>query len=789
MADPLVTYPADGPFPGTVGRTLETSSPAWPARPTPPPDSPNVVVIVLDDVGYGQLSAFGGLCETPNLDRLANRGLRFSNFHTTALCSPTRACLLTGRNHHTVGLSSITELSLGYPAHNATMGFEHGMLPEILVAAGYNTFCVGKWHLTPPEETTSAGPFTRWPLGRGFERYYGFLGGDTDQFHPELVFDNHSVRPPATPAEGYHLNADLADHAIDFVKDAHAVAPDKPFFLWFATGAGHAPHQVEPEWVEPYRGRFDMGWDEYRHRVFERQMELGLMPAGTELSERDPDVPAWESLGEDARALYAHQMEVYAGFLTQTDHHIGRVLDFIESLGELDNTIVVCVSDNGASAEGGEHGVRNEGLFFNLVPGKLEDNLEALDAWGSEDVFGHYSWGWTWAGDTPFRRWKRETYRGGVTDPCIVTWSRGIPDPGRVRAQYLHAIDLMPTLLEILGIEPPATLRGVPQSPIQGVSFAAAIGDGNAPDRHRTQYFEMFSHRSIYHEGWKAVCPYPGPSMSEGLERGHPFGTPLSEAILDELDANDWELYDLTTDPAECNNIAASHRDKLEELKALWWTEARRHGVLPLAATELGRLIAPRPSVGSPRQVFEFYPGGSPVSFAAAPRVNNRAHSITAFADIPQGGAEGVILTQGNRHGGYALYISGDRLCFVHNYLSLARFTVRADEPVPRGAVALRMEFAPTAPASFAGGRGCPAEVRLFHDERVVGFGEVPYSVPVVFSTTGASCGSAFFDTVDPAAYQAPFTFTGALEKVVLDISGTLTVNPTAEYTRLMAQQ
>ncbi|MEI7746151.1 MAG: sulfatase-like hydrolase/transferase, partial [Actinomycetota bacterium] len=353
MAKSFRTYPIGSPFPGTIGRTLETSEDAWPARPQPPEAAPNVVIVVLDDVGYGQLSAFGGLCETPNLDAVANKGLRFSNFHTTALCSPTRACLLTGRNHHSVGLAAITELSLGYPALNATMGFEHGMLSEILVGQGYNTFCVGKWHLTPPQETTPAGPFDRWPLGRGFERYYGFLGGDTDQYHPDLTHDNHSVRPATTPAEGYHLNADLADHAIDFIKDAHASAPEKPFLLWYATGSGHAPHQVEREWADRYAGRFDAGWDEYRKEVFARQQAIGLVPAGAQLSERDPDVEPWDELSEDAKRVYARQMEVYAGFLSQTDHHIGRVLNFIEEIGELDNTIVICVSDNGASAEGG----------------------------------------------------------------------------------------------------------------------------------------------------------------------------------------------------------------------------------------------------------------------------------------------------------------------------------------------------------------------------------------------------------------------------------------------------
>ncbi len=789
MAKPLVTYPIGTEFPGTIGRTLETSSPAWPARPQAKEGSPNIVVIVLDDVGYGQLSAFGGLCETPNLDRLAHGGLRFSNFHTTALCSPTRACLLTGRNHHTVGLAAITELSLGFPAHNATMGFEHGMLPEILVEHGYNTFCVGKWHLTPPEDTTPAGPFDRWPLGRGFERSYGFLGGDTDQYHPDLTYDNHSVRPAKTPAEGYHLNADLADHAIEFIQDAHTSAPDKPFLLWYATGAGHAPHQVEPEWVEPFVGRFDAGWDEYRKVVFARQMELGLMPAGTELSERDPDVEPWDELSDEARRVYARQMEVYAGFLAQTDHHIGRVIDFIERIGELDNTIVICVSDNGASAEGGEHGTRNEALFFNLISERMEDNLEVIDIWGSEDTFNHYSWGWTWAGDTPFRRWKRETYRGGVTDPCIVFWPEGTADTDQVRTQYLHAVDVLPTLLDVLGIEPPAQLKGVAQSSIQGVSFAEALRNPDAPDRHHTQYFEMFGHRSIYHEGWKAVCPYPGPSMAEGVERGHPFGTAITEAILDDLEANDWELYDLTTDPAECHNVAGAHPEKLAELRELWWREAERCGALPISAGGIDRLLEKRPTAGTPRKVYELFPGGSPIAFAAAPRLTNRAHSITAFVDIPDGGAEGVLLSLGNRHGGMALYVLDDRLRFVHNYLSLDRFTVVAEAPVPRGVHELRMEFAPTGPARILEGYGTPAEVRLFHDGEQVGFGALPHSVPVTFGTTGMSCGEAFYDSVDPSAYEAPFAFGGGLDRVVIDITGELLVNPEAEMTRMMSQQ
>ena len=789
MAKDLTYYGPGEAFPGTIGRTLETSTPAWPSTPGPPEGAPNVVMILLDDVGYGQLSAFGGLCDTPNLDRLAGQGLRYSRFHTTALCSPTRGCLLTGRNHHTLGLSAITEMSLGYPAHDATMGFEHGFLSEMLVGRGYNTFAVGKWHLTPANETTPAGPFDRWPLGRGFERYYGFLGGDTDQWHPDLVHDNHWVPTPATPEEGYHLNADLADHAIGFIRDAHAAAPDKPFFLWFATGSGHAPHQVEPEWIERYRGAFDGGWDEYRRQVFERQQAPGLVPAGTELSERDPDVPPWDSLSADAQRMYARQMEVYAGFITQTDHHIGRVLDAIDVLGELDDTLVIAMSDNGASAEGGVHGTRNEGLFFNFAPQTLEKHLEVIDDWGGEDTFPHYSWGWTWAGDTPFRRWKRETYRGGVTDPCIVSWPAGIAARGEVRDQWLHAIDIVPTVLEALGVDAPERIRGVEQSPIHGVSMLDTFADADAPERHTTQLFEMFGHRAIEHEGWKAVCPYPGPSLAEGAERGHPLGTFLSEELLDRLEAEDWELYHVADDPTECHDVAADHPDKVAELRELWWSEAERIGALPLSSAGLDRFTAPRPQVGGRRKVFELFPGGSPIPFAATPRVTNRPHSITAHVDVGDEPVEGVLLSNGNRHGGYALFVADGRLVYVHNYLGLERFEVVGDRPIPAGTRRLRMELATTSGPRWGEGKGSSAEVRLFHDDDEVAMVELDHTVPGNFSIVGMSCGFAAYDTADPSRYRKPFAFTGELDKVVLDVTGELSVNPAAEVTRLMAEQ
>jgi len=782
-------YEPGDPFPGVIGRTLETSSPAWPSRPAAPEGAPNVVMIVLDDVGYGQLSAYGGLCETPHLDRLAAQGLRYSNFHTTALCSPTRGCLLTGRNHHTLGLAAVTEISLGYPALNGVMDFRHGFLSEMLVRSGYNTYAVGKWHLTPAPETSAAGPYDRWPLGRGFERFYGFMAGDTDQWHPDLVHDNHWEPQPSQPADGYHLNIDLADKAIDFVKDSYNAAPDKPFFLYFATGAGHAPHQVEQEWIDRYKGRFDGGWDAYRKEVFERQKTIGLLPEDAELSERDPDVEPWDSLSDEAKRVYAKQMEVYAAFISQTDHHIGRVLNFIESIGKMENTIVVAISDNGASAEGGEHGTRNEGMFFNLTPETLEDNLEVIDVWGSEDTFNHYSWGWTWAGDTPFRRWKRETYRGGITDPCIVSWPAGIAARGEVRHQYSHVIDMVPTLLEAIGITAPDTIRGIEQSPIQGTSLLPTFAAADAEDQHTTQYFEMMGHRSIYHEGWKAVCPYPGPSLAEGADRGHPYGTFLTEAILDQLEAEDWELYHVETDPAECINVAAEQPEQLAELIELWWSEAEAHGVLPLATGDLSRLLARRPAVGGNRKVYEFLPGGSPVSFIAAPRPYNRSHTITARVTIPEGGANGVLLSQGNRHGGYALVMVDGHLRYVHNFLSLDYFSVTSDSAIPEGDHELRMELEVTGGPDFSVGKGSPAVVSLSVDGQRVGIGEIPWTVPNLYAIVGLSCGFAAYDTVDASSYLPPFKFSGEIERVILDLTGELTMNPAAEMVRIMTQQ
>ncbi len=404
-----------------------------------------MLFFVLDDVGYGQLSCFGGLVDTPNIDRVAASGLRYANMHTTALCSPTRSCILTGRNHHSSGVACIMELATGYPGYDGRMPFENGMLPEMLVDHGYNTFCLGKWHLSPSEDNTPAGPFHRWPLGRGFERFYGFLGGETNQWYPDLTQDNASVPQPRSPEDGYHLSEDLADQAIKMILDANATAPEKPFFMYYATGAAHAPHHVPAEWADRYKGKFDDGWDAYRETVFARQQQLGLLPADAELSPHDPDVPEWSTLADDERRLYARMMEVFAGFLSHADHHFGRILDTLERIGELDNTLIMIISDNGASAEGGPIGSFNEMLFFNRIPESFEENLARIDELGGTRSYNHYPFGWTWAGNTPFRRWKRETYRGGATDPFILAWPAGIDRPQRgaraVRPRHRHGPD------------------------------------------------------------------------------------------------------------------------------------------------------------------------------------------------------------------------------------------------------------------------------------------------------------------------------------------------------------
>ena len=785
----IKTYKDGTPFTGVIGRTTEESSPAWPEPVRPPDGAPNVIFFVLDDVGYGQLSTFGGLVETPVLDSLAANGLRYTNMHTTALCSPSRGCILTGRNHHSIGLASITETSTGYPGYNGILPFDRGMVSEMLLQKGYNTFCVGKWHLTPPEHTTAAGPYDRWPLGRGFERFYGFLGGETNQWFPELTYDNHTVEPASTPAEGYHLSSDLADKAIEFIQDAHVNAPDKPFFLYYATGAGHAPHHVPKEWADKYKGKFDMGWDKYRETVHKRQIEMGILPAGTELSAHDPDVPVWDTLPADTRRLYARFMEVYAGFVSYTDHHFGRILQFLEEIGERDNTLIMVVSDNGASSEGGPVGSLNEMFFFNNVKESLEDNFKMLDKLGGVETNNHYPWGWTNAGNTPFRRWKRETYRGGTTDPCIVSWPKGIKAHGELRPHYGHVIDFVPTVLEALGMEAPESIRGVTQAPIDGISFAHTFNKSDAPSNHHTQYFEMFGHRSIYHDGWRAVCPWPGTSFTEAAKKDRRFGTPIPNQVLVDIETHDWELYHIDEDYSETKNLAAEHRDKLIEMIGRWWAEAGKYQVLPIDGSALQRLNVERPTIAKPRNKFVYYAGGSPIPFTASPKTYNRPWSITAEVVIPKGGAQGVLLAQGGNTGGYTFFVKDQHLHFLYNHLGRDKFWLHSNQKIPEGEVELRYEFEPTGKPDPAQGMGVPARGQLYINSKLVADIDMPFSILNMWGTEGLTCGYDGGDCVAPDDYSDAFAFTGKIKRVTVDLSGELIADSEADMRIAMRRQ
>jgi arylsulfatase A-like enzyme len=782
----LVEYKSGTAFPGVIGRTFDVSSPAWPEPLRARDGAPNVLFVVIDDTGFGQLGCYGSPISTPNIDRLAEGGLRYSNMHTTALCSPTRSCILTGRNHHSNHMAGITEISTGFPGYDGDIPFEHGFLSEILHQEGYNTYAIGKWHLTPADQISAAGPYDRWPLGRGFDRYYGFMGGDTHQYYPELTHDSHRVEPEKTPAEGYHLTEDLTDKAIAFIADAKQVAPNKPFFLYYATGAMHAPHHVPKEWADKYKGMFDDGWDAYREKVFAEQKKLGLVPEDAELSRHDPDVQEWDELSDDERKLYARMMEVFAGFLEHTDHHIGRLLDFLEEIGELENTLIMLISDNGASAEGGPTGSVNENKFFNFVPDSLEQNLAAIDDIGGPKFFNHYPWGWTWAGNTPFRRWKRETYRGGISDPFIVHWPKGIEAAGEVRAQYAHAIDMVPTVLEALEVDPPASIQGVTQAPIEGVGFAHTFGDADAASKHVTQYFEMLGHRSIYHDGWRAVCPWPGTSFAES---GRQFGTPIPDEMLTELDATGWELYNVAEDPTENHDVAADNRPRLIEMIAQWYVEAGKYNVLPVDGRGQQRLAELRPQIAPDRTRYTYYPGTQEVPGNAAPRILNRPHTVSALVEIPDEGAEGVLVSQGGVDGGFTFFMRDGKLTYGYNYVADQRFTIVSDVDVPAGRHALSFEFEPTAEPEPLKGKGSPGKLTLFVDGKPIGEGELPVTIPLAMGlAAGVSVG---LDGGAPVSedYEPPFSFTGTIEKVVYDVSGEHVVDHEAEIRMALARQ
>ncbi len=723
------------------------------ARARPADGAPNVVAIVLDDTGFAQLGCFGSDIATPHIDRLANGGLRYNRFHVTALCTPTRASFLTGRNHHAVGMGFLADIPLAYPGYTARLPRSAAPLPRIMRDAGYSTMAVGKWHLTPRFERSAAGPFSQWPLGAGFERYYGFLQGDTNHWAPNLVQDNHYVDPPAGPWDGYHLSEDLASSAIRFVLDQQHAAPGKPFFLYFALGATHAPHHVPAEWVEPYRGRFDLGWDAWREEIFGRQLAAGVVPAGTVATPRPEWVGGWAELGAAERRMQARQQEVFAGFLAHADAQIGRLIAFLEHSGQLHNTLILLFSDNGASAEGGAAGSVNEHRFSAGIRESVADNLAHYDDWGGPGAYNHYSWAWAWAGNTPFRLWKRYTWLGGTRTPLIVHWPREIAAPGAVRSAFVHVTDLFPTILDASGIDLPNEVDGVAQQAVDGASIRPTFGDPAAPGPRDTQYFEMLGSRSIVHGRWKATTDHISAGVLDEEERA--VG---SRRFEDDR----WALFDLETDFSEATDVAAAHPEVVATLERRWLAEAERNHVLPIDDTlvnRFGAIIGPAWPAGADRT---FRPGGGPVSDEALPALF-AGFRFTAEVVVTRDPA-GVLFALGDWNGGFALFVTTSRLAFVFSRAG-DLLEVTADRPLAPGRQTVGVDC-----ALNPGGGGT---LRLWHDRVTVGLLNFPGGLPVALQHGGAGLRLGF-DSGLPVSprYTPTATWNGQLASVRLQTPG-----------------
>jgi arylsulfatase len=721
-----------------IGRTIAESEPTFVEPPHPGETAPNVVIVLLDDTGFAQLGCFGSDIDTPNIDALAAGGVTFANFHVTPLCSPTRAALLSGRSNHAVGMRSLSNFRTGFPNQLGHISDRAATVAEVLGDAGYATFCVGKWHLAPMETCSAAGPFDQWPLGRGFDRFYGFLDGETDQFHPSLVADNHHVDAPAGPDDGYHLSEDLVDHAVRMVADATGVRPDRPFLLYLAFGATHAPHQAPPDYLAKYRGRFDEGWDVVRERWYRRQQALGRIPAHTTLAPRNPGVEPWDDLSEDGRRLAARLQEAFAAFLDHTDAQIGRLVADLDRLGRLDNTIFVLLADNGASQEGGQHGVLHEMKWFNGLVETPAEAVAHLDDIGGPGSHTNYPWGWAQCGNTPFRWYKQNTHEGGVHVPMVLHWPAGI-DPaqrGSQRDQFVFASDIVPTIYDLVGIEPPATRRGIEQLPVTGHVFSEILADPAAPAANRVQYFELNGSRALIADGWKAVCKHwPGA----------------------DYDTETWELYDLAADPSECDDLAGARPERLAELIALWWTEAEAHGVLPLDDRTV-ELFAPRFRDRSPHRPdrrYTYRPPMTPMPAQASAAIGGRAVDIEASLGR-RAGDDGVLYATGTGNAGISFFVQDDHL--VVDYNAFGDHTVlTSPEPVPTGdsRVALRLRR-----------DGLGGTVTLAVDGTDVAQATVAVLMRFV-SSVGPSIGLDAGSAVS-AHYTGPFPFRGHLRELVI---------------------
>ena len=722
------------PFEGEIGRLQSESTPWWPTPAHPGPDAPNVLVILLDDTGFAHLSCFGSDMVTPNMDRLAAGGLRYTNFHVTPLCSPSRAALLTGRNHHSVGMRSVSNFSSGYPHMRGHISNHATTVAEVLRDEGYTTFALGKWHLTAMENASAAGPYDQWPCQRGFDRFYGFLDGETDQFHPELVYDNHVVDPPGRPADGYHLTEDLVDHAIGFIHDTKSIRPDRPFFMYFAPGAMHAPHQAPAAFLEKYRGRFDAGWDVERANWFARQIEMGIVPPDTELAPRNPGVDEWASLPENQQRLAARLQEAFAAFLEHTDSQIGRLVAALENLDELDDTMIVLLSDNGASQEGGPFGVMHEMKFFNMLIESPDEAVERIDDIGGPHSHSNYPWGWAQAGNAPFKWYKQNTHEGGVHVPLVIHWPAVITDAGGLRDQFHHVNDVVPTIYEALGVTPPDTFRGLDQMPVTGTSMRYSFDAPDEPSRKTVQYFEMMGHRAIYSDGWKAVTR-------------HTPGVPFAD--------DDWELYHLAVDRSECRNLAAEMPEKVTELIDLWWAEAEEQGVLPLDDRTL-ELFGARFRDRSPHPAdrhYTYFPPMTPLPGQVAAAISGRSWDLFATIDRPAG-ANGVLYATGTENSGMSVFVQDDHLVFDYNCFGDHAIAI-SHQPVPEGETIIGVEFRRT---------GQDGVATLVIDGTPSGSVDIPF-VMFMMSSIGPSVG---FDHGSPVSelYPDSFPFEGRLARV-----------------------
>jgi arylsulfatase A-like enzyme len=742
-------------FGGEINLSAKDSKPYWPPQVVPPKGAPNVLLIMTDDQGYGVSGTFGGVVPTPNMDRIAAMGLRYMQFNSTALCSPTRAALITGRNHHSTGFGIISEQSTGYPGYDSVIGVENATIGTILKQNGYSTSWFGKNHNTPSYQYSAAGPYDQWPVGMGFDYFYGFMGGETDQWTPYL-FQNTTQIFPWVGKVDYNLTTDLADEAIKHMNRLNAAAPDKPFFVYYVPGGTHSPHQPTKEWIDKFKGKFDMGWNALRDQIFANQKRLGVIPANTELTPWPDDLPKWETLSADQKKLFARQAEVFAAYAAYTDHEIGRVIQAVEDMGKLDNTLIIYISgDNGTSAEGTTVGTPNQMTAYNgILDLPIAEQLKAYDAWGSAATYPHMSVAWSWAFDTPFK-WTKQvaSHFGGTRQGMTIAWPNRIKDAGGIRTQFHHMVDIVPTILEATGIPAPVVVNGIAQKPIEGVSMAYTWdkANANAPSARKTQYFEMFANRGIYHDGWYANTTPPVPPWLLGTVK-------LPEDVVN---GYKWELYNLAEDFSQSKDLAGRMPDKLRQMQELFLVEATKYNVFPLDNSVLTRIIAPRPSATAGRTTFTYSGEFSGLPDSDAPSLLNRSYTITAEVEVPQS-ADGMIATLGGRFGGYGLYVLKGKPVFTYNFLDLQRFRWEGRQALPPGKHTIVFDFTNDGPGFGKGGTGV-----LKVDDKEVASRKIPHTIPFLMAIDETfDIGSDTRTPVDDKDYQVPFRFTGKIVKL-----------------------